>query len=94
MLLKISLLCIGLKLSNPTSSRREAALHIFVKQIPTIDSWPLVNQIGAIISFLLQGEPLLHCWKENLGLKLSRCVATSENNHLLRISNLCSALSW
>ncbi len=43
MQLKLLRLGVGLKLSNSKLGIREAALYLFVKQIPPIDSWNQVN---------------------------------------------------
>ncbi len=54
---------VGLKLSNSRPGRREAALHLSVKQIPPLDLWYQVDLDGCKFQLLILGAsfPVFHC---------------------------------
>ncbi len=67
---------------------REAALHLFVNQIPPTDSWHQVDSVRCHFHAFMPALTLVSLLEKYLVLKLPCRVATSENDRL-HIYSLC-----
>ncbi len=78
----------GLKLSNAKLGRRESAVHLFVKQIPPIDSCHQVDSDRCNFRLLMPALALfsmLQCWEDDNGLN---CHAAWQH----RKSTICTSM--
>ncbi len=92
--MKIPLLSRGLKLMSSKAGCKVSALHFSVKLIPQMAFWHRANSDGCFFIFLSQDEPVFHRWKANRGLKLSRILRTTENDHLHIYSLISMVWRW
>jgi hypothetical protein len=87
--LKVLRVRVGLKLSSHKRGRREAALHLFAKQLDTIKTFRYLDTFQHLRISIFLCQPLFHCWKAFFFcFILSRRVATSYIDHM-RIYSLC-----